>query len=35
MQDILRFGPELEVVAPAALRQAVADRLQRALDNYQ
>ena len=35
MQDILRFGPEVEVIEPVALRQAVADRLERALENYQ
>ena len=32
--DILKFGPEVEVVAPAALREAVAERLRAALAQY-
>lgn len=34
MQDILRYGPEVEVVEPATLRRAVAERLQQAVQNY-
>ncbi|WP_333843735.1 helix-turn-helix transcriptional regulator [Pelomicrobium sp.] len=32
--DILRFGPDVEVVAPESLRQLVMERLQRALAQY-
>lgn len=32
--DILRYGPDVEVLAPADLRQAVAERLQRAAAIY-
>ena len=35
MQDILRFGPEVEVLEPAALRRAVGERLDQALKRYQ
>lgn len=34
MMDILKYGPEVEVLAPEALRQAVAARLRAALDLY-
>lgn len=34
MQDILRFGPEVEVIEPSDLRDAVADGLQQALRKY-
>jgi len=34
MQDILRYGPEAEVIEPEALREAVADRLRLALQQY-
>lgn len=34
IMDILKFGPEVEVVAPPALREAVAERLRQALDHY-
>lgn len=33
--DILRYGPDVEVEAPASLRQAVIQRLQQALSQYQ
>ncbi|SFF49160.1 Predicted DNA-binding transcriptional regulator YafY, contains an HTH and WYL domains [Fontimonas thermophila] len=32
--DILRYGPEVEVMAPAVLRDAVAERLERAAARY-
>jgi proteasome accessory factor C len=32
--DILRYGPDVEVVAPAALRIAVAQRLEKAAAQY-
>lgn len=35
MQDILRYGPDVEVREPAALREAVAERLKRALRQYE
>jgi len=35
IQDILRFGPDVEVRAPAALRAAVAGRLKQALRQYE
>lgn len=34
LQDILRFGPEVEVVEPPPLREAVAQRLQQAMQRY-
>ena len=34
VMDILRHGPEVEVIAPAALRSAVADALRQALARY-
>ena len=34
IRDILKFGPEAEVVAPEALREAVKERLSRALRQY-
>lgn len=34
VMDILRYGPEVEVVEPMALRMAVADRLKIALAQY-
>lgn len=34
IMDIMRHGPEVEVIAPAALRQAVAERLREALEHY-
>lgn len=34
MQDILRFGPGVEVVEPDSLRAAVGERLERALRQY-
>jgi predicted DNA-binding transcriptional regulator YafY len=34
IMDICRHGPEVEVLAPAGLRQAVAERLRRAADRY-
>jgi predicted DNA-binding transcriptional regulator YafY len=34
IMDILKFGPEVEVVAPADLREAVAERLREALAQY-
>ena len=34
IMDILKFGPEVEVVAPLALREAVAERLREALALY-
>ena len=32
--DILRFGPDAEVVAPSALRVEVRERLVNSLQNY-
>jgi predicted DNA-binding transcriptional regulator YafY len=32
--DLLKYGPDVEVVSPSALRQAIQQRLQAALDNY-
>lgn len=32
--DILKYGPEVEVLAPTALRQEIADRLKRASHQY-
>jgi proteasome accessory factor C len=34
VQDILRHGPEVEVVGPKSLRTAVAERLEQALKRY-
>jgi len=34
LMDILKYGPELEVVGPNALRIAVAERLRLAVDQY-
>ncbi|WP_058556704.1 YafY family protein [Thiohalocapsa sp. ML1] len=34
IMDILKFGPEVEVIAPVGLREAVAERLREALDLY-
>lgn len=34
LMDILKYGPDVEVVAPASLRDAVAGRLQSALAQY-
>lgn len=34
MQDILRFGPEVEVIEPVDLRETVTERLQLALQRY-
>lgn len=34
IQDILKFGPEVEVIAPPELRQKVAKRLQQTLERY-
>ena len=34
VMDVLRHGADVEVVAPAALREAVAERLRRALAHY-
>lgn len=35
MQDILRFGPEVQVVDPPPLREAVVRRLQQAMQRYE
>ena len=32
--DILRYGPEVEVLEPANLREAVVNQLQQALARY-
>jgi predicted DNA-binding transcriptional regulator YafY len=34
MMDILKYGPEVKVVAPQSLRKQVRERLQQALRNY-
>ena len=34
VMDILKFGPDVEVIAPRALRQQVAARLAAAADQY-
>lgn len=34
VMDILKYGPDVEVMAPETLRNAVADRLKQALNNY-
>lgn len=35
LMDITRYGPDVEVAAPPALREAVAERLARAFSRYQ
>jgi len=35
LMDILKYGPDVEVVAPASLRQAVAQRVKEAAARYQ
>lgn len=35
MQDILRYGPDVEVLAPKSLRRKVAERLREAAGQYQ
>jgi predicted DNA-binding transcriptional regulator YafY len=35
VMDILKYGPDVEVIAPAALRREVTRRLRVALDSYQ
>lgn len=35
VMDVLRYGPDVEVVAPAELREQVRERLARALAQYQ
>jgi predicted DNA-binding transcriptional regulator YafY len=34
LMDLLKYGPDVEVVSPTALRRAIQQRLQAALDNY-
>jgi len=34
VMDILKYGPDVEVIAPEALRNAITERLQNALANY-
>jgi proteasome accessory factor C len=34
IMDILRYGPEVEVIAPKTLRESVAERLRTAMDIY-
>jgi hypothetical protein len=34
IMDILKFGPDVEVIAPPELRQAVAERLAQAAGRY-
>lgn len=34
LMDILKYGPEVEVISPTALREAAADRLRGALTQY-
>jgi predicted DNA-binding transcriptional regulator YafY len=34
LMDILKYGPDVEVVAPAALRTMVEERLRQALQQY-
>jgi predicted DNA-binding transcriptional regulator YafY len=34
VMDVLKFGPDIEVLEPAALREAVAERLRAALELY-
>ena len=33
--DVLRYGPDVEIIAPQDLRQAIIDRLSQALAQYQ
>ena len=35
VMDILKYGPDVEVIAPDTLRKTIAERLQNALKNYQ
>src|SRR5690606_2815880 len=35
IQDILRYGPEVEVLGPKSLRRKVAERLRKAVANYE
>lgn len=35
LMEVLRFGPDVEVMAPESLRQAVCERLRGALGNYE
>ena len=35
IMDILKYGPDVEVLAPMALREEVAHRLRQAVENYQ
>jgi predicted DNA-binding transcriptional regulator YafY len=32
--DILRHGPDVEVIAPKSLRQQLIERLQKAINHY-
>ena len=34
MMDILKYGPEVEVIAPEELRKTVAQRLRRSTEHY-
>lgn len=34
VMEVLRYGPEVEVIAPATLRETVAQRLRKAADRY-
>ncbi|MGD8911741.1 MAG: YafY family protein [Candidatus Thiodiazotropha sp.] len=34
LMDLLKYGPDVEVISPPDLRQAIQQRLQAALDNY-
>jgi predicted DNA-binding transcriptional regulator YafY len=34
IQDILKYGPEVEVVAPPELRQKVKQRIKQMLERY-
>ncbi|MCU7856260.1 MAG: WYL domain-containing protein, partial [Candidatus Thiodiazotropha sp. (ex Lucinoma borealis)] len=34
LMDLLKYGPDVEVVSPFGLRQAIQERLQSALDIY-
>ena len=34
LMDILKYGPDVEVLGPASLRQAVMERLQSSLNQY-
>jgi predicted DNA-binding transcriptional regulator YafY len=35
VMDILKYGPDVEVISPLTLRKSVAERLQQTLNNYQ